>query len=205
MTQSGSYEELLKSGTPFEQLVNAHKDAVTTMYSSDSNGNLEKGFSESQILMKKSGSKEIIAKEVAVGQLTEEEQMTVGDVGWKPFYDYIHVSRGLNLLCLSIATHTCFVVLQAAATYWLAVAMRYSSVGDRILIAVYTGTSVASNVFVFLRSVFAAQLGLKASKAFFTELMTSVFRAPMMFFDSTPVGRIFTRVSNWFLVGQLQL
>lgn len=31
ITQSGSYEELLKAGTAFEQLVNAHKDAITTL------------------------------------------------------------------------------------------------------------------------------------------------------------------------------
>eukprot|EP01018_Ginkgo_biloba_P020837 Gb_12924 [translate_table: standard] len=39
-------------------------------------------------------------------------------------------------------------------------------------------------------------LGLQASKSFFFELMTSLFRAPMAFFDSTPLGRILSRVSS---------
>jgi hypothetical protein len=30
ITQEGNYEELLQSGTAFEQLVNAHKDSKTT-------------------------------------------------------------------------------------------------------------------------------------------------------------------------------
>ena len=32
VTQSGGYEELLTSGTAFEQLVNAHKNAVTVLH-----------------------------------------------------------------------------------------------------------------------------------------------------------------------------
>jgi len=47
---------------------------------------------------------------------------------------------------------------------------------------------------VFFRSFIIAHLGLKASKAFFSGLTDSIFRAPMLFFDSTPVGRILTRV-----------
>ncbi|KAI9161801.1 hypothetical protein LWI28_020779 [Acer negundo] len=39
-------------------------------------------------------------------------------------------------------------------------------------------------------------MGLKASKAFFSGFMNSIFKAPMIFFDSTPVGRILTRASS---------
>uniref|UniRef100_A0A0D6QX25 ABC transporter C family member 10 n=1 Tax=Araucaria cunninghamii TaxID=56994 RepID=A0A0D6QX25_ARACU len=39
-------------------------------------------------------------------------------------------------------------------------------------------------------------LGLEASKSFFSELMTSLFRAPMAFFDATPLGRVLSRVSS---------
>ncbi|GMP74650.1 hypothetical protein CsSME_00032015 [Camellia sinensis var. sinensis] len=37
-----------------------------------------------------------------------------------------------------------------------------------------------------------ALLGLKASKAFFSDFTNSIFNAPMLFFDSTPVGQILT-------------
>ncbi|KAI8017748.1 ABC transporter C family member 8 [Camellia lanceoleosa] len=39
-------------------------------------------------------------------------------------------------------------------------------------------------------------LGLKASKAFFSDFTNSILNAPMLFFDSTPVGRILTRASS---------
>ncbi|KAJ4877630.1 ABC transporter C family member 8 [Raphanus sativus] len=41
-----------------------------------------------------------------------------------------------------------------------------------------------------------AHLGLKASKDFFSGFTNAVFRAPMLFFDSTPVGCILTRASS---------
>ncbi|GFP99454.1 leukotriene a-4 hydrolase homolog [Phtheirospermum japonicum] len=38
--------------------------------------------------------------------------------------------------------------------------------------------------------------GLKASEAFFSAFISSIFNSPMIFFDSTPVGRILTRASS---------
>ncbi|GFP92052.1 ABC transporter c family member 8 [Phtheirospermum japonicum] len=43
--------------------------------------------------------------------------------------------------------------------------------------------------------IFDKLKGLKASEAFFSAFLSSVFNAPMTFFDSTPVGKILTRAS----------
>ncbi|GAU27413.1 hypothetical protein TSUD_356490 [Trifolium subterraneum] len=51
-------------------------------------------------------------------------------------------------------------------------------------------------MFVYLRSYLNAHLGLKASTAYFSSFTTAIFNSPMMFFDSTPVGRILTRASS---------
>lgn len=128
-------------------------------------------------------------------QLTEEEETVVGDVGWKPFWDYLFVSRGSLLLIFGIITQTGFVVFQAASTYWLALGIEIPKITSSILIGVYTAISIFSAVFVHLRSLFVARLGLRASKAFFSGFTDAIFKAPMLFFDSTPVGRILTRVS----------
>uniref|UniRef100_A0A0E0DN41 ABC transporter C family member 13 n=1 Tax=Oryza meridionalis TaxID=40149 RepID=A0A0E0DN41_9ORYZ len=47
-----------------------------------------------------------------------------------------------------------------------------------------------------IQSLIAAHFGLKASREFFSGFMDSVFKAPMVFFDSTPTGRIMTRASS---------
>ncbi|GFP82780.1 ABC transporter c family member 8 [Phtheirospermum japonicum] len=60
-----------------------------------------------------------------------------------------------------------FVAFQATASFWLAFSVRNYKTS-----------------------------GLKASEAFFSGFISSIFNAPMIFFDSTPVGRILTRASS---------
>ncbi|KAI8022726.1 ABC transporter C family member 8 [Camellia lanceoleosa] len=119
-----------------------------------------------------------------------------GNVGWKPFLDYILVSKGSLMLSSVIITQIGFVALQAVSSYWLAFGIQIPKIGSGILIGVYTTISTISTLFVCLRSLSAALLGLKASKAFFSDFTNSIFNAPMLFFDSTPVGRILTRASS---------
>ncbi|KAK1575440.1 hypothetical protein Q3G72_005486 [Acer saccharum] len=208
VTQSGSYQELLLAGTAFERIVNAHRDAVTELGSSKNEGQEEaqKLKMKDQIvrpaepsrtyLVKENSEREISVKGLPGIQLTEEEEKGTGDVGWKPFLDYLLVSKGTLVLCLVILAQCGFVSLQAASTYWLAYAIQIPNVTSGLLIGVYTGVSTLCTVFVYFRSFYAAQMGLKASKAFFSGFMNSIFKAPMLFFDSTPVGRILTRASS---------
>ncbi|KAL5579421.1 hypothetical protein UlMin_011863 [Ulmus minor] len=197
ITQSGSYEELLKAGTAFEQLVNAHKDSITTLGPSSYERQGESRKEDVVRIEEKNSSEgDISVKGQPAAQLTKEEEKEIGDVGWKPFWDYIFVCRGSFLLFLCVITQSGFVIFQAAATYWLALAIQIPNITSGVLIGVYTAVSTLSAVFVYLRSFFAAHLGLKASKAFFSGFTNSIFKAPMLFFDSTPVGRILIRASS---------
>lgn len=207
ITQSGSYEELLTSGTAFEQLVNAHKNAVTVLeFSNDEQVEPQKldqnllEKSHGSLFTKENSEGEISMKGLPGVQLTEEEETEIGDVGWKPFLDYLLVSNGMLLMSLGIITQSGFIALQAASTYWLALGIRIPNISNTLLIGVYTAISTLSAVFVYFRSFCAARLGLKASKAFFAGFTNSIFNAPMLFFDSTPVGRILTRASSDFSV-----
>ncbi|PNT75777.1 hypothetical protein BRADI_1g37850v3, partial [Brachypodium distachyon] len=127
--------------------------------------------------------------------LTEEEDKGIGDLGWKPYKDYIDVSKGMLPLCGLCTTQVLFTSFQILSTYWLAVAVQMNA-STALLVGAYSGLSIFSCCFAYLKNLFAATLGLKASKAFYTSLMESVFKAPMSFFDATPVGRIFTRASS---------
>ncbi|RVX17080.1 ABC transporter C family member 8 [Vitis vinifera] len=195
ITQSGSYEELFAAGTAFEQLVNAHKNATTVMNLSNKEIQ-EEPHKLDQSPTKESSEGEISMKGLQGVQLTKEEEREIGDVGWKPFLDYLLVSKGSFLLFLCIITKSGFIALQAASTYWLALAIEMPKISNGTLIGVYAGLSTLSTGFIYLRSFFGARLGLKASKAFFAGFTNSIFKAPMLFFDSTPVGRILTRASS---------
>ncbi|XP_065866716.1 ABC transporter C family member 8 isoform X2 [Euphorbia lathyris] len=204
ITQSGSYEGLLTAGTAFEQLVNAHKDAITELGPLHDETQGEAGKvnivipedANASFSSKDNNEGEISMKGVAGVQLTEEEEKEMGDVGLKPFVDYLVVSKGSLLACISVLSVCGFTALQAAATYWLAYAIQIPNLNNGILIGVYAIISALSTVFVYLRSFFSAHLGLKASKSFFSGFTNAIFKAPMAFFDSTPVGRILTRASS---------
>ncbi|KAJ0804117.1 putative ABC-type xenobiotic transporter [Helianthus annuus] len=194
VTQSGTYEDLLMAGTTFEQLVNAHKDAITSLDSSPSESKSEPHVTDNKNgLNKKSNKEKILTKGLGV-QLTEDEEKDTGNVGWNTFLDYVAISKGTWFFSLSIISHVGFVALQAVASYWLAFGIQIREITILMLICVYTLISTTSMLFVSLRSLFATLLGLKASKAFFHKFTDSVFTAPMVFFDSTPIGRLLTRV-----------
>ncbi|KAL6841672.1 hypothetical protein ACP4OV_028501 [Aristida adscensionis] len=204
VTQQGKYAELLESGTPFEKLVSAHQSSITALDTASQH----KQVQEHQVLddnimpstlqaTRQASDIEVTAKgPSAAAQLTEDEEKGIGDLGWKPYKDYIEVSNGtfqFSGMCASQVLFTCF---QIMSTYWLAVAVQMDYVSAALLVGAYSGLSIFSCCFAYMRSLFAANLGLKASKAFFSSLMDSVFKAPMSFFDSTPVGRILTRASS---------
>ncbi|CAN6163714.1 unnamed protein product [Urochloa humidicola] len=205
VSQQGKYSELLESGTAFEKLVSAHQSSITALDTSASQQNQAQGqlVPDENIVpsalqaTRQASDIEIAAKAPSASiQLTEEEEKGIGDLGWKPYKDYINVSKGtfqFSGMCTSQVLFTCF---QIASTYWLAVAVQMDNVSAALLVGAYSGLSIFSCFFAYFRSLFAANLGLKASKAFFSGLMDSVFKAPMSFFDSTPVGRILTRASS---------
>lgn len=193
------------AGTAFEQLVNAHRDAITALDPVNNEGqegaakvDKDKMVSAEEpngtYIVKENSEGEISMKGLPGVQLTEDEEKETGDVGCKPFLDYLLVSKGSLLLGLGLLAQAGFVAFQAGSTYWLAYAIQFPKINNGILIGVYSGISTASAVFVYFRGLSAALLGLKASKAFFSGFTNSIFKAPMLFFDSTPVGRILTRV-----------
>lgn len=87
-----------------------------------------------------------------------------------------------------------FVTLQAAATYWLALAIQFPKVTSGILVSVFAALSTLGAMFAGVRAFLRVHMGIKASKAFFLSFNRAIFKAPILFFDSTPVGRILTRV-----------
>ncbi|KAL2539145.1 ABC transporter C family member 8 [Abeliophyllum distichum] len=194
--QSGSYKELLMAGSTFEKLVQAHENALSTFDTSSSANKHESQMGRSnKSYISKQESEGEISTNLGV-QLTEEEEKEIGDVGWKPFFDYVSISKGFNFFCLTTISQTGFVALQAAASFWLVFAIQTPKISRVVVVCIYTLISLLSAVFVYLRSLFVVLLGLKASQAFFSGFTNSIFNAPMLFFDSTPVGRILTRASS---------
>jgi ATP-binding cassette subfamily C (CFTR/MRP) protein 2 len=215
IAQSGKYDTLLEEGRGFKQLINAHEDAMGTVHHHDNDDAIDEFLgnkevinemlnrSESQRMLmalsqsrSRRGSQREREGPVPATQLTQQEEREVGDQGWSIYLQYIRVANGWIMWWLGFISQGIFVLANIAANYWMATKVNDPATSDAKLIGVYASLSVMSGVFVFLRSRFNVLLGLRASANFFRLLVTCLFRAPMSFFDSTPMGRIISRVKS---------
>ncbi|KAI9320842.1 hypothetical protein BX666DRAFT_2119002 [Dichotomocladium elegans] len=65
-------------------------------------------------------------------------------------------------------------------------------------LGIYVAITFSSVIFSFLRFITIFLGGLRASRKLYGQLLTRVFRAPLRFFDTTPLGRILNRFSKDF-------
>ncbi|CAN1751338.1 ABC transporter C family member 10 [Linum perenne] len=73
------------------------------------------------------------------------------------------------------------------------------------LIAVYLLIGAGSVFFLLTRAMATVVLNMQSSRSLFSQLLNSLFRAPMSFYDSTPLGRILSRVSADLSIVDLDL
>ncbi|GFZ16425.1 multidrug resistance-associated protein 14 [Actinidia rufa] len=199
--EAATYYQLLNSSQQFQNLVNAHKDTagseMQTEYASQrpktSKEEIQKLYTEEQI-------------QAPLGdQLVKKEERETGDTGLQPYIQYLNQSKGFLYLSLSVVSHIMYIIGQFGQSLWLAADVQDSSVSRLELVLVYTLIGCGVSVFLLGRSYFIVALGLKTSHSIFSKLMTSLFRAPMSFYDSTPLGRILSRVSSDLSVVDIDL
>ncbi|KAL5080702.1 hypothetical protein RYX36_009123, partial [Vicia faba] len=187
--QAGPYHQLLTTSQEFQDLVNAHK--VTASSNQLANVN----FSHtSRKIIQPLVEKE--CKESNGNQLIMQEEREEGDIGLKPYLQYLNKMKGYIFFFGASFCHLIFLVSQILQNAWMAANVDNPRVSTLQLILVYFWIGVSSIFFMLIRSFFIVALGLHSSKYLFLQLMNSLFRAPMSFYDSTPLGRILSRVSS---------
>ncbi|WOG90394.1 hypothetical protein DCAR_0209638 [Daucus carota subsp. sativus] len=129
-------------------------------------------------------------------QLIEKEQKETGDRGLKPYKQYLKQNKGFLYLSLSSIFHMLFLVGQLGQGVWLAAELQNPAISIVILNVVYTGIGCVMSLCLLIRSYVVVELSTKASESIFSKAVVSIFRAPMSYFDSTPVGRILSRLSS---------
>lgn len=178
----------MASSKEFQDLVNAHKETRSVETSLELVKDIKTSYGE---------IKKVDITEHADNpgdQLIKKEERETGDVGLKPYIDYLGQKQGYMYFFLSMLAHLIFVVGQILQNLWVALDIRNSFSGQLILVVVYMGIGIGTIFFLLMRSFLAVYLGIEASESIFSTLLISLFRAPMSFYDSTPVGRILSRV-----------
>lgn len=209
IVQSGKYNELLESGMDFGDLVAAHENSMEIVESSTgasvecipqspkSPHQLTPKSSQKSPVEVNGGSSSVDQQPKGSSKLIKEEEREIGHVSFDVYKQYFTEAFGWwgvgIVLIISLIWQGCTM----AGDYWLAYETSAAHVfNPSLFIEVYSSLCLMCCIFVIARSYLFTVLGLKTAQNFFDQILNSILRAPMSFFDTTPSGRILTRAST---------
>lgn len=194
IVRSSPYQELLAHCQEFRSLVNAHKDIIGISDHDNMTTHRVKGTLTNEINDIHGSKYRDHVKPSPADQLIKREEREMGDTGLKPYVLYLCQKNGFLYASLCVSSHMVFLAAQISQNSWMAANVQNPSVSTLKLISVYIAIGVCSVFFILSRTLSAIVLGIQTSRSLFSQLLDSLFRAPMSFFDSTPLGRILSRV-----------
>ena len=189
--QADKYQQLLVHSPDFRNLLIVKSDATNP------EGRMSYSSPKSPPVSNQEIQEIEVEEELNEGlgdQLIEKEEKETGDRGLKPYKQYLKQNQGFLYLSLSVIFHMLFIVGQLGQGVWLAAELQNPAISIVILNVVYTGIGCVMSLCLLIRSYVVVELSTKASESIFSKAVVSIFRAPMSYFDSTPVGRILSRV-----------
>ena len=190
--QEAPYHQLLASSTEFQDLVNVHKETagskrLTVVRSTHRQGESSTGIRNTYVAKELNAYKGV--------QLIKQEEREIGDTSFKPYMQYLDQNKGFLYFFIACLSQILFVAAQISQTSWMAAKVDNPHVSAIRLVLVYILIGLASILIYISRYLSTVALGMKSSKSLFSQLLDSLFHAPMSFYDSTPQGRILSRVS----------
>ena len=127
----------------------------------------------------------------------QQEEKAQASVPWSVYGAYVRASGSamnaplvIGVLLLSQGAN---IMTSLWLSYWTSDKFGLST---GAYIGIYAALGVVQAVLMFLFSVLLSVLGTNASKVMLRDAVTRVLRAPMSFFDTTPLGRITNRFSR---------
>lgn len=213
IVQSGKYNELVESGMEFGSLVAAHETSMEIV--DRCNPTLEVSspkplHSPSQHRESNGENSHVDQPQVEKGsaKLIKDEERETGSVSLEVYKVYCTEAYGWWGAILALFFSLLWQGSSMAGDYWLAYetsAEQAATFNPSLFLSVYAGIAVISVVLVITRSLAFILIGLKSAQIFFSKILTSILHAPMSFFDTTPSGRILSRVSYPFMKHSFEL
>ncbi|NXF22407.1 MRP4 protein, partial [Rhodinocichla rosea] len=221
MVGKGTYAEFLKSGIDFASLLKKDEEVVEQL-SVPGTPNLKSArnrtFSESSVLSQdssvhsqKDGAVEQPPGENALAAVPEESRHE-GKINFKVYRKYF--SAGANyfvifiLLLFNILAQVAYVLQDWWLSYWANHQEKLNlttngnngtNVPDLDLnfyLGIYAGLTVATILFGIIRSLLVFQVLVNSGQNLHNKMFQSILKAPVLFFDRNPIGKILNRFSK---------
>ncbi|XP_076346503.1 multidrug resistance-associated protein 1-like isoform X2 [Tachypleus tridentatus] len=147
----------------------------------------------------KDEEEELISKQKGA-MLIQEEKMEVGKVKASVYFSYLKNMTYPIAFC-SILGVVMFQFCEAGANLWLSAWSNDEPLPDGTQniavrnwrLTIYGLLGAAQGISVLFSGIFLAFGAVKASRGLHDKMLESTIRAPMSFFDTTPIGRILNR------------
>uniref|UniRef100_A0A5B6Z2Q6 ABC-type xenobiotic transporter n=1 Tax=Davidia involucrata TaxID=16924 RepID=A0A5B6Z2Q6_DAVIN len=128
---------------------------------------------------------------------SNHEETETGRVKWPVYSMFVTSAYRGALAPVILLCQVLFQGLQMGSNYWIAWATeKEGRVSREHLIGIFVLMSGGSSIFMLGRTLLLSTIALKTAQSLFLGMITSVFRAPMSFFDYTPSSQILNRSST---------
>ncbi|KAK4235854.1 P-loop containing nucleoside triphosphate hydrolase protein [Achaetomium macrosporum] len=130
-------------------------------------------------------------------QLMQEDVKVVDSVPWSVYIAWMRASGSVFNILVVLLLLALFRAANILTSLWLSwwVSNKYDlSRGQNI--AIYAALGVIQGFLLFAFSLVSTTVGTAASRTMSNEAMWQILRAPMSFFDTTPLGRIIHRFTK---------
>ncbi|XP_055089146.1 ATP-binding cassette sub-family C member 11 isoform X1 [Symphalangus syndactylus] len=210
--ENGTHSELMQKKGKYAQLIQKmHKEATSDMLQ-DTAKIAEKPKVESQALA--TSLEESLngnAGNVPEHQLTQEEEMEEGSLRWRVYHHYIQAAGGYMVACIVFFFMVLIVFFTIFSFWWLSYWLEQGSgtnssresngttadlgnMADNPQLSFYQLVYGLNALLLICVGVCSSgiftKVTRKASTALHNKLFNKVFRCPMSFFDTIPIGRL---------------
>ncbi|NXM55939.1 MRP4 protein, partial [Illadopsis cleaveri] len=220
MVGKGTYAEFLRSGIDFASLLKKDEEVVEQL-SVPGTPNMKSArnrtFSESSVLSQDSSSQKDGAVEKPPGEnalaAVPEESRHEGKINFKVYRKYF--TAGANyfvifiLIVFNILAQVAYVLQDWWLSYWAnhqekLILTTNANNGTNetehldlnFYLGIYAGLTVATILFGIIRSLLVFQVLVNSGQNLHNKMFQSILKAPVLFFDRNPIGRILNRFSK---------
>jgi ATP-binding cassette subfamily C (CFTR/MRP) protein 1 len=183
MSENEGFQQLMKSTKKEEEQADHEEEDAEEVAADVTDG-------------KKEAKKTARRQKKAVALMQVEDRATKS-VTWGVWIAYIKAGGGIwvgpLVFILLVLSQGANIVTSLWLSYWTSNKFGYSS---GAYIGAYASFGFSQALFMFLFSWSVAVFGTEAGKTMLHRAITRVLRAPMSFFDTTPLGRITNRFSK---------
>ncbi|CAJ2513378.1 Uu.00g014970.m01.CDS01 [Anthostomella pinea] len=130
-------------------------------------------------------------------KLMQDEDQETRSVSWNVYGSFVTSSKNgfLVAMCLPllVLAQGCVVMTSLWLAWW---SQQKFALSRAVYIGIYASLATGQFVFLYLFSLSVATCCVRSSRNMMNKAIGRVLRAPISFFDTTPLGRLLNRFSN---------